>query len=303
MLRHQGTAFFWERIAAFHMTDWWLVALIAPALIWMVERWPRKGLQFAAATALVPLKFWLQLPLLRLLWPQARFSLGQQLSVGFFPQLACFWAILAVLHALKYARSEAELEASLAEARLQALQLQLQPHFLFNTLHAISSLMHQDVEAASTMLAELGDLLRLLLNQKTQLIPLRDELKILDRYLSIMRVRFGDRLHVRLDVAPDVLGATVPTLLLQPVVENAIRHGVEKGAGTVEIAAHRETDRLRLSVRDDGPGATRLDGGVGLANLRERLRTLYDGRHQLDFLRGADGGLEVRIQLPFEAAA
>jgi LytS/YehU family sensor histidine kinase len=150
-----------------------------------------------------------------------------------------------------------QLEARLAQAQLQALKMQLQPHFLFNTLHAISALVHKDVEAADRMLARLSDLLRLALESAgVQEVPLKQELEFLERYLEIEQTRFQDRLTVRMEIAPEALDALVPNLIMQPLVENAIRHGIAPRAtpGKIEITAMLADGQLHFHIRDDGPG-------------------------------------------------
>lgn len=201
-------------------------------------------------------------------------------------------------------------EARLAQARLAALQMQLNPHFLFNALNTVATLIHTHPRAADDMLANLGQLLRLSLDSADeQEVPLRRELEFLRRYLDVEQCRFGDRLHVEQQFEPDTLTAFVPTLLLQPLVENAIRHGMEPRATPCRILlrARREGDRLLLEVRDDGAGLrdtpVRGEGaartGIGLANTRSRLQALY-GDQQLLRLRNAEGGgCLVEIELPF----
>ena len=187
--------------------------------------------------------------------------------------------------------------------------MQLNPHFLFNTLHAISSLMHKDVDAADRMLTRLSDLLRHALEStNTQVVPLREELEFLQRYLEIEQTRFGLRLAVRFDIAPDTLEAEVPNLVLQPLVENAIRHGIEPlaSAGQIELYARRETGMLLLQVRDNGKGlppGSALEEGVGLANTRARLQQLYGAGHRLDAGNRPEGGFAVRITIPWRTAA
>jgi len=200
-----------------------------------------------------------------------------------------------------------ELEKRLAQAKLQALQMQLNPHFLFNTLHSISSLMHKDVEAADTMITRLGDLLRAALaGAETQEVPLREELTLLELYLAVEQVRFGSRLSVKIDVAPDALEAQVPNLILQPLVENAIRHGIEPRArpGRIELRARRENGALTVVVSDDGAGLignAQIKEGIGLSNTRARLRELYGANHRFELLRSEQGGVRVEINLPFHS--
>jgi LytS/YehU family sensor histidine kinase len=195
------------------------------------------------------------------------------------------------------------------EARLKTLEAELHPHFLFNTLHAISTLVHTDPESADRMISRLSDLLRLTFDRSGAAgVPLKEELEFLQKYLEIEQTRFQDRLSVRFDIAPETLDAEVPRLILQPLVENAIKHGVSprSGPGLVQIAAKRLGDLLSLEVRDDGVGLTtaartRLHSGVGLSNTRDRLECLYGSRHRLDFSEGSNG-LAVRIEIPYHRA-
>jgi signal transduction histidine kinase len=231
-------------------------------------------------------------------------------------EMMTYWAIIGLHFAVVYSRQArdravraAQLETRLAEAQLQALQRQLHPHFLFNTLNAISALMHRDVEAADQMLAKLSDLLRMALDQPgVQEVPLKDELDFLEKYLEIEQTRFGDRLSVRFDIDPETLDAYVPNLLLQPLVENSVRHAVAVRIepGTIEVSARRTGDRLQLQVRDNGPGLPKgrtPDGGsgVGLANTRSRLEYLYGASQALQFAEPPGGGLAVIVTIPFRA--
>jgi LytS/YehU family sensor histidine kinase len=198
-----------------------------------------------------------------------------------------------------------ELEALLARAELQLLKLQLQPHFLFNALNAIAELAHNDPNNADLLIARLGHLLRLSLEQTGhQVIPLHQELRILQAYLDIEQTRFEDRLAVRTDMPPEVLEAGVPALLLQPLVENAIRHGASPrtGRGEVAVRGSREGDRLRLEVRDTGSGfppGGQCREGLGLRNTRARLRQLYGPEQEFVLSNDPRGGAVVTIALPF----
>ena len=233
---------------------------------------------------------------------------------GFPFNLVVYWLIAGVAHGMMYYRrfrqrdAEAgQLAARLASAELEALKSQLQPHFLFNALNTISALMHRDVKAADRMLCRLGDLLRASLEQvSSQEVPLLEELNFLQSYLEIEQTRLADRLTVELDVPPNVLDARVPHMILQPLVENAIRHGVSPraGPGHVTIRARGRRDMLDLEVLDDGPGLPRgrsLNGGVGLANTRARLEQLYGNEFTFEPRNRAEGGFRVSLSIPFRS--
>jgi two-component system, LytTR family, sensor kinase len=200
------------------------------------------------------------------------------------------------------------LQTRLTQAQLEALKMQLQPHFLFNTLHSISALLHRDPDSADRMIARLGDFLRLTLeNSGAQEVSLQKELEFLTCYLEIERVRFQDRLTTSLEVEPSALDAPVPNLILQPIVENALRHGIAqtRGPGRVEISAKRENGSLRIRVRDNGPGLAAItrpdDGlreGLGLSNTRARLEQLYGSAHRFELENAPGGGLLVTLEIP-----
>ena len=236
----------------------------------------------------------------------------------FHLEVATYWVLVLLRTTFDYYRRYREqelratrMQAQLAQAELQALRMQLHPHFLFNTLNGVSALMHRDPDAAEQMLARLSDLLRITLETSgAQEVPLRQELDLLQRYLDIEQTRFADRLEVEMRIDPDTLDAHVPNLILQPLVENAIRHGIapHSSAGTIELAARAENGVLHLTVRDDGPGAPAAGGapfreGVGLSNTRERLRQLYGERSRLELGHGAEGGFEVSLDIPFRTEA
>jgi two-component system, LytTR family, sensor kinase len=222
--------------------------------------------------------------------------------------------ILLVAHAVSYYRRfrerelrTAQLESQLAKARLQALKSQLEPHFLFNTLHSISSLMLTDVAAADHMMSLLSDLLRMsLASNECQITTLSSEIEFVNGYLEIEKIRFEDRLKVVLEIAPDTLDAQVPHLLLQPLVENAVRHGISRQSsnGEIRIASSHDHRNLHLRVTDNGPGLTGSaevppHGGHGLGATRERLRTLYGDNQAIEIRNGAQGGAEVSVRIPF----
>lgn len=198
-----------------------------------------------------------------------------------------------------------QLEAMLAQTRLQMLSMQLQPHFLFNTLNTIAELVHQQPEAAERMIGGLSHLLRETLHAGlVERVPIEHELSLLDRYIDIQRARFGDRLHVSSSIAPDAAGALVPSLLLQPLVENAIKHGIgtRAGNGRIEISARRSAGALILEVIDDGRGmgAMPIKEGVGLGNCRSRLSALYGDTATLTIANRDRGGAIVTITMPFQ---
>ena len=232
-------------------------------------------------------------------------------------EMMTYWAIVGLSHALLYYRESrarelraAQLETRLVAAQLTTLQQQLHPHFLFNTLHAISSLMHKDVNAADKVLIQLSDLLRITLEHSgRQDITLDAELGALSKYLAIEQTRFADRLVVRFEIQPETLDCLVPSLLLQPLVENAIKFGVARkaGPGHVDIRARREGDKLVLEVRDDGAGLTEdaltaLQKGIGVSTTRARLQHLFGADYRFEFHRLAQG-LAVVVALPWRHAS
>ena len=235
-------------------------------------------------------------------------------GLGFYIDLIIASLIIIAVHALLYYRrfraselEQASLKAQLAQAELKTLKMQLHPHFLFNTLHSISSLVLEDPPKANSMIARLGDFLRLTLEESDeQLVTLKKETEFLRCYLEIEQVRFGDRLAVTLDLEPAALFAQVPHLILQPVVENAIQHAIAPRAtpGFIKIEARRFNSELRVEVRDSGPGITKTAPGLerqglGLSNVRARLDQVYGPDHHFEIKNGLEGGLTVIMQVPF----
>jgi sensor histidine kinase YesM len=240
----------------------------------------------------------------------------------FHENLLIYWALLGLAHAANYYRrfrererraaqlelESAQLETQLTRAQLDALKMQLHPHFLFNTLNSISVLMQEDVAAANQMLVRLSDLLRLALkNNAAHEVPLKQELDFLRSYLEIEQMRFHDRLRVKINADAETLDASVPNLILQPLVENCIRHAVapKAEASTIEICAARRDSNLELIVRDNGAGLSetnRSAKGIGLVNTRTRLEKLYGLNHEFELAQAKGGGLQVTISIPFQLA-
>jgi two-component system LytT family sensor kinase len=232
--------------------------------------------------------------------------------------IVTFLIILVVVWGLDHLRlyrekelAASRLEAELTQARLQVLKSRVHPHFLFNTLHMISAMVYEDPGKADAMISRLSDLLRAALEQPdTPTLPLRAELDVLSLYLDIMKARFGDRLAVAYEIAPDTLPALVPSFSLQPLVENAIKHGImpRDGGGTITIAASRDDGRLVVGVADDGPGFAEvpealLDKGLGLKNIKSRLLGLYGPDGVLSLRNRPEGGARITLDIPFRTRA
>jgi two-component system LytT family sensor kinase len=305
--------------------DWYVFALLSIPALWVARRFSLGDARWAlnlathfAASALFSVA-WMVVRAGLEVW-LTRGSMGavtfadafnRALVTTFFYNLLIYWVIITVGYAFDYYRKfnerevrAAELEKRLTEARLQALQMQLNPHFLFNTLHAISALMHQDVDAADRMLVKLSDLLRRALDMTdTQEVMLREELEFLRNYAAIEETRFGDRLTIEMNIPPDTRDAMVPNLVLQPLLENAIRHGIEPHArpGHIAISARRDGELLRLEVRDNGGGLGHgsIVEGVGLSNTRARLKQLYGARQTFELANAEGGGVVVSATFPF----
>jgi LytS/YehU family sensor histidine kinase len=309
----------------------YLWAALTPVIFWLggrfsVERanWVSRLALFLGVGFIVAMGVEMLLAYLR---SEFVFPMRRRPPFGFNPVIGVtrlFWlddlmvyiAVLAASFARSYflryrARREeaARLQAELAEARLTALQTQLNPHFLFNTLHAVSSLVERDPRGVRRMIARLSDLLRFTLERTDQQeVALDQELAFLERYLEIMQIRFQGRLQVDTHLDAGVADALVPTLILQPLVENAVKHGVSKvdASGRIEISVRRVGDRLVLAVRDNGPG---LDGGdtgdegVGLRNTRARLEQLYGSAQSLTLREAPEGGLIAEVTLPYHTRA
>lgn len=335
----EGAPFPWWRAITSTLPDWYLWALLSIFIIRLSQRFPldreswRRGLLVhLPASLLVPL---LQLTLavtilhfltMRNLLPPRTWLARFRVNFFYYYQwgVLTYWVIVGASHALKYYRSlrertlrASQLEAQLAQARLQvteaqlqALKMQIQPHFLFNTLQNISALLAEDATAADRMIALLGDFLRLTLaNSGAQTVSLQQELEFLRRYLEIEQVRFQDRLSTQLNIEPQTLAAQVPNLILQPIIENAIKHGLAQQLteGRIEVHAIRRENWLCVEVRDNGvgiPAPSEANGtpreGLGLANTRARLQRLYGVAQRLTLSNVAAGGVVVTLEIPWQ---
>jgi two-component system, LytTR family, sensor kinase len=337
--------FYWDDPNPWQDLRYWLVniylsALFTPLVVWAGKRWPLEspwgrvlalhlalGIVWAATKLSLESVFhlaWYEI------WPvEPRIPVGSEFQLvflfGFHTSLVAYWVVLSIQaairnHRLYRERSEAalrsdlrasQLEAQVATARLGALKAQLQPHFLFNTLNAIVVLVRQQKgQQAEETLARFSDLLRAVLaDMDAQEVTLARELEYLRLYLSIEQLRFSDRLRVDIDVDAELLDAAVPHMALQPLVENAIRHGVSRRStsGVIVIRATRRGESLVLEVQDDGPGFSERGApggmGLGLNNTRARLKQLYGDRADLETGNAAEGGARVTLVLPYHPVA
>jgi sensor histidine kinase YesM len=325
-----------------HLVSWltgvYIWALLTPAILWLGRRFPMERKNWPRR-AVLHLLLSLGVSFVQLAWesavlphfgvfPTVMTTFGSTfvflLLIGFHQGVAMYWTILVIQSGFRYYRGyqererealrlelhAAELKTQLARAQLSALKMQLQPHFLFNTLNAIMVLVRQQKgRQAEEMLARLSDLLRCVLEDvEAQEVPLRRELEYLELYLSIEQVRFQDRLQVEISVDPAVLDAAVPHMGLQPIVENAIRYGIGRSsaAGKIRISACRVDQALEVTVGDDGPGLPPVDSaqgwGIGLSNTRARLDQLYGDSARLTVENGERGGAVATMVVPYHVA-
>ncbi|MEO1367430.1 MAG: histidine kinase [Acidobacteriota bacterium] len=325
----------WWRIFLYHLPLWWFWMALTPVIAALARRFPvdRRGGAMAFAVhlpaSLVAVVLHLALeaawatvavPSLAIAGPfEEQMRVGARSSMVILNLLA-YWAVLAVVSTADVYRrlvdrelENSELRFRLIQARIRALKAQLHPHFMFNALNAVSALViREDGKSAVRMLDQLAELVRLALTDSADEIRLGDDVSLAENYLAIERVRFDDRLRVRIDVDPRVRDALVPHMLLQPVVENVIRHGIGPKAkgGTIEVHARRDADRVRIEVSDDGVGLAegsqpfkrRADGGVGLSNTQDRLRQLYGDDFRLELDGRTGGGTRVTFDLPLRLA-
>jgi len=318
----------WRHALLFSLTIWWSWGMVTPLILWVDRQIPVSNKQLARRVLAHFLPSLLVTSVYVYLLGAFRAAFGidewnglasirflaDALRGMFLWNWLNYWLIFGAWQVYQYYKhylsSELRLERlekSFSEARLNALRMQLDPHFLFNALNTISSQVERDPKLARRMIEHLGDLLRLSLESKEkQEVPLAEEMAFLEHYLAIQKIRFGDHLRIETQIAPEVKYASVPCLFVQPLVENAIRHGISRRAsgGTVIVSAHRDGNRLDIRVLDDGVGlptgwTLENSSGVGLSVTRQRVAGLYpDGETCFAVNRRASGGTEVEISLP-----
>ena len=316
---------FWKTLVLNSFGYWYVPAALTPAIFALAYRFPIESVGRARTLliyALGAIVFSLvhlacTMTVIVSLWPQPPIAFATRVQRIYLSNLdwalMTYSAILGLSYALGYhhesqalAIKQAQLEASLAEARFKTLEAELHPHFLFNTLHAISTLIHTAPEQADRTLSRLSDLLRMTFaGAGNSRVSLQEELEFTEKYLEIEQTRFQDRLTVTYEIDPETLDAVVPRLILQPLVENAIKHGIapRSAPGTIRIAARRDGDTLRLEVGDNGGGlaggSSKFHTGVGLSNTRARLEVLYGTRQSLT-IADSRFGLKVELSFPFQ---
>jgi sensor histidine kinase YesM len=315
----------YARALFFQASACYLWALVTPLILWIARRyridrhnWRRKVvLNFALSVVFTSAVILIHFVLYFLITGKTDRLTFYWAFNFLYPNLDRFllvyWFIFLTSHAWNYYTSyrEGELKASrlrtqLAQAQLEALKMQIHPHFLFNTLHSVSALLSKDTEAARKMISRLGDFLRLTLeNGGTTEVSLQRELEFLEGYLEIERIRFKDRLTTTINVDPSVLDVQVPNLILQPIVENAMRHAIARtNSGEVEISAVPRNGAVRIEVKDNGPGIEepqslgKTSRGVGLANTQARLSGLYGSNAKFELRNRPSGGLTVLLEIP-----
>jgi two-component system, LytTR family, sensor kinase len=323
----------WVVVGVIELVYWNVWAAYTPLVIGLAKRFPLTGPRVVPHIAMHTVASLLMAPLASvteyflsggLLWlifriahpgaPRPSFSFTDSLLSMSVTGLLTYWLVVGLYQSFHFYQAAmerqtlaAKLETQLSHAELENLKSQLHPHFLFNSLHTIGVLMQEDVDAANHLLASLGDLLRMALERRENEITLESELEFVGKYLEIEQTRFHDRLKVFIDVPRELLEVYVPSLALQPLVENAIKHGfsVDSAAGRLEIAAKRDNGRVSLCVRDDGPGpapGSRVRFGVGLSNVQSRLKQLYGESSSLELIGGDGRGCEAVITIPLRSA-
>lgn len=324
-----GKAMSWSESALYEISYVWIWAAVTPVVLLLSRRFPlgrghsRRNVfvhgvgAFAAAVLTKSLWDFTALPYVApSLVPVDMESFQKSVMRALDFGVLHYVLIIVAHHAVEYYRKyedgrlrASQLEAKLANAQLNALKMQLHPHFLFNTLHSISELVHSEPARAETMIVRLSDFLRLTLDHVgIPEVPVAEEVEFLRRYLEIEQMRFEDRLTVEWDLDPSVQLVRVPNLILQPIVENALKHGISRNSahGLLRISCKQEDGKLAMRVYNNGPTPKRepvslsepVREGVGLNNTRGRLQRLYGGDHHIDFRRASEGGFEVTIRIP-----
>lgn len=308
----------WAFLIPDRLVDWYSCAIFTPLFFALArrfpidrERWVRNlPIHLVVAALVTPLKFALEGWFVIHVMGRDNPPLAQVLARSFITENIAFWCVILAVHAVEFHQRvrereilTARLQARLSEAQLDALTSRLHPHFLFNTLQGISTLVYRDPAAADAMLGHLSTLLRKALSKgQGHELALAEELALLDEYLAIVQVRFGERVKIVRQIDSSALTGLVPQLLLQPLVENAIEHGIARraGAGKIGIQVARQDGVVKISVSDDGPGLERpAPDGVGLSSTRLRLVELYGARGSLSLTPAPEGGLVAMVTLPF----
>ena len=325
--------YLWQRYAAPHIINYGLWGFLMPVIYYFSQEYPifskeaSNQIKIKAILASLGLAFFHE-TFSNVVWflPQNIFNIEPIVEnvhdhvIGMFPsafisRLVEYWIIFAIFTAFDFQRKYrnkqlqlAQLKTQLSGAQLNALRLQLQPHFLFNTLNTISSLMEVNTKDAQKIISKLANLLRTVLEKnKRNKTLLREELAFIKSYLDIEQVRFSDRLEIQYDIDPQSLDILVPSLILQPLVENAVKHGFSNRpeAGKIEVTTRKNGSYLELYVKDDGIGTNRpsemlMTSGIGLKNVQERLEVIYKSDFQMTIESGVQKGFVVRIQIPIE---
>lgn len=319
----QGVPFDWLKAARYFLPTWYSWGLLTPLIVWITRRWPpqwnwRSALtHFAAAIVLILLHVLISASVLWTLergtseampWLRvARYQLLSTLHLDvliYVGVVGCVLARVAQRESRERQVRAAQLESQLSEARLSTLRAQLRPHFLFNTLNAIAALVRENPAMAERMIVDFSELLRAAIDERRDRVRLREEFLFARRYLEIEQTRFGERLQVRWDLSEDTMEQSAPYLLLQPLIENAVRHGLaaRTGACAIEVSSRRDNGQIVLTVRDDGPGMSKdtpQREGLGLRATRARLAEMFGERYQLSLANAPHGGCVAEVRIPF----
>jgi signal transduction histidine kinase len=319
---YQGRHLPWGQVVVARLFDWYTCLIFLPFLYWLVRKlqslgasWPRTIAALLFASILVSVaKYAIFLPLERWLSDNDTTTLAGILSGNVIIELMIFWAAIAIMYGFEYYRQfkdrervQLQLERRISEMQLEALRAQLHPHFLFNTLNAIATVLHRDPARADKAIVNLAELLRAVMEQRQhEEIPLDAELDLAKRYLDIMSLRSGESMRVTWSIAPDARDAAVPYFILQPLLENALEHGFggQPDSGHLDISARATSDVLQLVVEDDGagPGAAARNG-IGLSATSQRLTELYGKSGKLTLENGSSGGSRVVVEIPLRRSS